>query len=292
MKPPGARTVLDGLCALLGLDPLTLQELFRSHLHVGRLFGYWTWAPAALVALVACILGGLYAPRVPDRCRTGALAIYALLPMALAFVFSRIANSMYVNRSFLGSCALLPILLAAPVAFQPKNSSKVFRALGVLVLAGVVVSANGYLHRERKQDWRGTTDYLVGLRLIVVVPDIALPLGHFYAGQFSKQNKPLSLTGLVTRFDPPDVDFEKRTLAPIDDPNFDVLALLSHEMSSGKYKEIDVVLLHDPFIEGLLIAPTLRYLAAHCTSIQIKEFYGLEVRQCSPLEQEILPSLR
>jgi hypothetical protein len=282
---PGIQDLLESLCIFSGFDIPTLQTLFRDqfHIHVARLFGTWTWAPVILAMVVVCIFAA-------DRRKMAALAVYALSPLALTFALSHVSNPIYINRVFLGCCSVLPMVFAAPIAFQVGNRRKAFEVVGLVVLAGTVVSAAGYLRRAQKEDWRGVTEYLVQLpkseRLIVVSPDIALPLVHYYAARLSKSGTPIELTGPLTRFDPPDVDFEKRILE-LSDANT-VVALLSHEMASGKYKEIDVAMQVPGWAPE--VKPMLEYLAAHCTSTEVVEFprsrasrkfSSLEVRRCS-----------
>ena len=283
---PGVGDFLDSLFILSGFDPRTLQTVFRDqlHIHISRLFGFWTWAPLLLLVVVACILGGLFAARIEDRRKTTALAVYALSPVLSTFALSRVSNAVYETRVFAGCCSVLPILLAAPIAFQVGNLRKAFLRVGLVVLVLAVISAAGYLRREQNADWRGTTKYLVQLperdRLVVIVPDIGLPLVHYYAARLSKSEPPIELTGLLTRFDPADVDLEKRMMDVVFDPHADHLALLAHDMALERYKEVDVVMSGGWFPSR--VKPLLwDYLAAHCTATEVVEFHSLEVRRCS-----------
>jgi len=161
------------------------------------------------------------------------------------------------------------------------NGRRVFQVIGLVVLVGTAVSAFGYLRRERREDWRGVTEYLVRIpeerRLSVIVPDMGQVLVQYYASGLSQSYAPIEVTGLLTRFDPPDLSLEARTLQDID-RNADVLAILSRAVASGKYKEVDVAM--QPGTMRVLVAPTLQYLAAHCGSVDVVEFHWLEVRRC------------
>jgi hypothetical protein len=280
---PGMRDLVNSVCMLSGFDPNALQTAVRNqlHIHVSRLFGYWTWVPLILIAIVVCILGGLFVPHKADRRKTIALFVYAFSPVALTFVLSRISTPVYINRVFSGCSSVLPILFAAPMAFQVGNPRKVFQAIGLLIFVGGALSAAGFLRRERKEDWRGVTEYLMRLpereRLAVIVPDIALPLVYYYMDGQSTSVPSVQVTGLLTQFDPPDEDLEKR-LFRLKDANTDVLALLSHAVASRRYKEIDVALQLNSWPQGE--KPMLGYLATHCRSIEVVEFSMLEVRRC------------
>ncbi len=280
---PQARDLLDSLCVLSGFDTHTFQTIFRNRFHTVLLFGFWTWAPVVFMIVVLCVLGGLCAVRSVDRRKVAALLVYSLAPVLLVFIDSRISNPIYINRVFLGSCVLLPMLFCAPIAFQAGNRRKLFQFIGLLAVVATAVSAFGYLGRERREDWRGMTDYLLKLpekrRLSVIVPDIGQALVQYYAPGVSKPYPATEMTGLLTGFDPPDLSLEDRILHLQDDPNVDVLAILSHAMVSGRYKEIDVAM--QPGTLPVLAAPTLQYLTAHCASVEIVEFHWLDVRRCS-----------
>lgn len=283
---PGLGDLLNSFCLLSGFDPRALQAVFRDqlHIHISRLFGFWTWAPLLLAVVVACILGGLFAARSVDRRKTAALAVYALSPVLLTFALGRVSNAVYENRVFSGCSSLWPIILAAPIAFQAGTLRKAFLGVEVVVLVLAVVSAEGYLRREQKADWRGATNYLVQLpernRLVVIVPDIGLPLVHYYAAGLSKSDPSFQLTGLLTKFDPSDIDLEKRMMDRLYGPHSEWLALLEYEMASERYKEVDVIMSNGWFPSR--VQPKLwEYLAQHCTSTEVVEFHALEVRRCS-----------
>jgi hypothetical protein len=278
---PKVADVLDSLCVLSGFDTRTFQALFRDHFHTQLLFGFWTWAPAVLMVFVLCVLGGLCAVRPADRRKVAALLVYSLTPVFLVFIDSRISNPIYINRVFLGSCVLLPIVFCVPIAFQVGNNRKAFQVIGLLVLMGTSVSAFGYLRRERREDWRGVTEYLLKIpekrRLAVIVPDTGQVLIQYYASGLFESRPSIEVTGLVTGYNPPDPTLEARALQGID-RNGDVLAVLSHAMASKNYNEIDVAM--QPGTLPVLVVPTLQYLAAQCGSVDIVEFHWLEVRRC------------
>jgi mannosyltransferase len=276
---PRPRDLLDTLCVMAGIDTATLQTVFRNRFHGQHLFGFWTWAPLVLLILVICVLGSSYQVARADRLKAAALAGYALLPIVLVFIDSRVSTSVYINRLFLAPCAVLPIVLCSPIAFQSGGRRLAFLSIGLLFLSGTIVSTFGYLRTEQKEDWRGVTSYLVGLpeerRLAVIVPDFAQVIVHDYAAQ-SPMNPPLEMTGLLTRYDPPDLDLPTQIFP--NQGNGGSVALLSQAMTSGKYQEVDVAMRPDAW--PLLVQPALQYLQTHCNSISVVQFHWLQIDRC------------
>jgi len=282
---PGGRTILNSLFVLSGFDVSTLQAVFRDAIfhgrfHTQRLFGFWTWAPVVLMIFVLCILGALCAKRAADRRKIAALLVYSTIPVVLVFVDSRVSTPVYLDRLFLGCCALLPVLLCAAIAFHIGTARKVYQLIGLFVLVATTISLFGYLRHERKQDWRGATEYLMKLpqtrRLAVTVPDFGQVLVQYYVSRLSKSYPPIEVTGLLARFNPPDPGLQRRTVQ--NEQSGVALALLSQAMIRGKYKEVDVLV--SPGAPPHLVKSALAFL--HCDSVDCVEFCGpLEVRRCA-----------
>ncbi|MGA3294405.1 MAG: glycosyltransferase family 39 protein [Candidatus Acidiferrales bacterium] len=275
---PGLRDPFDTLCILLGLDTASLQTAVPRRFHVFRLFGHETWLLAGLLVLGLSILGGLLAAQSDDRRKTLALAAYSIAPVFLVFLASRLGTSVYLNRVFIGSSVMLPILLAAPIAFQTGKLRRAFAAIALLVLAGIAVSAFGYPRHEQKEDWRSAANYLVSLpekrRLVVGVPDGGQILIQYYAGGASGSRFPVDITGLYLKFELRDAVYK-----PIEiNWNADPTALVASEISEGKYNEIDVA------FQQTAIAfsdnPVVKYLEAHCGSVGTARFHKIDVARC------------
>jgi uncharacterized membrane protein len=272
---PRVQDLLETLCILSGFDTFTFQYLFRDHFHVQQLFGCWTWAPVLLIVFGLCAIGGLYAVQPVNRRKSLALLAYSVLPILLVFLDSRVSTPIYMNRAFTGACVLLPLVFCAPIAFQTGNRQQLFRFIALVALAAAVISSFGYLRRERKEDWRGAAEYLLKVperaRLVLVVPDYCQSLIHYYATGLFKSYPPVKITGLATTFIPLDPDFEisyERTVSPIE--------LLSKAMDSGRYKEIDFALRPS----ARLSRDAKDYMRAHCGSVEMVEFQGLQAGRC------------
>lgn len=275
---PKPRDLLETLSVFNGFDTRTFQDIFRSHFHSTPLFGFWTWAPAFLAVFVFCVIGAFYAVRSADRRRIAALLAYSLLPILLVFLDSRFSTPIYVNRVFAGPCVLLPVVLCAPIAFQMGNRKRLFQFIGFVALLGAATSTFGYLRRERREDWRGATEYLLTLRarprLVVVASDYCQMVVSYYSTHFFKGDSSIEIDGPTTKFEPHNPDFEASLLT--NEMTVDPLKKLALAMNSGKYREIDFAL-QPSAAQAKIIAP---YLAARCGSVEVVEFHWLEVRRC------------
>jgi hypothetical protein len=67
---------------------------------------------AAAVSLLwaALVIGGLWRVPKADRSRNLSLLLYCLVPVITAFVFSRVATPVFVNRVLIDSAAVIPIV--------------------------------------------------------------------------------------------------------------------------------------------------------------------------------------
>jgi mannosyltransferase len=275
---PRVRDLLRTLCILNGLDTRALQDIFRDLLHTQILFGFWTWAPAFMIIFVICVIGALYGVRSVDRRKSVALLCYSLLPILLVFLDSRFSMPIYIDRLFAGNGVLLSLIVCAPIAFQVGNRKRLFEIIALVVLVGTATSAYGYLRRERREDWRGVTEYLLKLserpRLVMVIRDYCQMVVRHYSNGLFKSYPPIEITGLRTKCYPPDPDCEASVLQ--DERTLDPTAILSRVMGSGRYQEIDFAL--QPTAET--VKEVIEYLTTHCASVEVIEFHWVEVRRC------------
>ena len=81
------------------------------------------------------VIGGLW--RVPrtDRTKYVSLLLYCLVPTLAVFVCSRVSTPVFIDHVFVDSSALIPIVLAYPLALRRRRLGRVFYAFAAIVLA-------------------------------------------------------------------------------------------------------------------------------------------------------------
>jgi hypothetical protein len=150
--------------------------------------------------------------------------------------------------------------------------------LALTVLTGTMISAFGYMRRERREDWRGVTGYLMKIgtrqRLVVVDRDLAQVVVRYYSTGLFRSYPPVEITGMETKFDP-GAGFELLS-AMKNTRTADPTAALSQALDSGRCKEIDLALQPDaPWSKEIT-----NYLDVHCASLEAVKFHSLQVRRC------------
>ena len=272
---PSIKDLFGTLDIFSGIDIYVLQGL-RQHLPIRRGFGLRTWLLIPIVILALSIAGTWWGTRSIDRRKSLALQLATLVPILGVFLWSQVSRSVYVNRNLIGVCALVPLVLCAPLAVQFGNKRRAFEAIVLAVLIGTVTSLA--LHQERKDDWRGVTEYVLKIperqRLVVVLQPYCQILVNYYStGLFKSDPKP-DITGLITQFDAvpqgpgllPDLNAA--------DPS----AILSQAIDSREYKEIDIALQLERLPPKVQAIP--EFLKTHCSSVENAEFGKIGVFKC------------
>jgi len=271
---PTATDLLSTICTFSGIDVYVLTGL-RSHLP-GRLFGLRTWMLLTVLILVICMVGTWIGVRAEDRRKSIALQAYTLFPILLVFAWSQFSTSVYVDRNFIGACALFPMILCAPIAVQSGRKKTFYRIIASTLLLGAVTSLA--FHQQRKDDWRGLTEYLLKIperqRLVVVFQPYCQILVHYYStGLFRSYPQP-EITGMIKQFNVaprgPGILPDLRTADPI--------GTLSQALASRKYREIDVALQLERLPEKVQLIPD--YFKEHCSAVENVQFNNLGVSRC------------
>jgi hypothetical protein len=272
---PRTTDLFSTLFTFSGLDIYVLQD-FRRHLPVSRFFGVRTWTLLLLVTIAACMAGTWWGVRSIDRKKSIALQLWALLPIGIVFLWSQISTSVYVDRNLIGACALMPMVLFAPIAVQRGNQRKVFQIIALVLMAGAVASLS--MHQQRKEDWRGVTDYLLKIperqRLVVVFQPYCQILVNYYStGLFKSESQP-EISGLIT-------DFHKPPAGPGIFPSLqtaDPEQLLSGAIETKRFREIDIALQLERLPPKVQAIPD--FLRTHCASVESSAFGNLGVSRC------------
>ena len=272
---PSVKDLLSTFDIFSGIDIYVLEGL-RQHLPIRRGLGLRTWMLIPPAILVLSMAGTWWGTRSIDRRKSMALQLLALFPILLVFSWSQVSRSVYVNRNLIGVCALIPLVLCAPIAVQVGNKRRVFQAVVLALLIGVVTSLS--LHQERKDDWRGVTEYMLKIpereRLVVVLQPYCQILVNYNSTGLFKSYPKTDMTGLITQF-----NAVPQGPGLLPDLNAaDPAAILSPAIDSHKYKEIDIALQLERLPPKVQAIP--EFLKTHCSSVENIEFGKLEVSRC------------
>lgn len=217
---------LSALTTRLGLLPASFASLFI-------LCGISLLCAALLV-------GGLWSIPRTEKTRMASFCSYGLLPLLAVFVLSRLSRPLYIDRVFIASSVVAPIVLAFPLAAQRTRKGRIlYGALGSVLAVVTALSGIGYLRNHPKQDWRGAIASLLSIheddRLVVFMPTAGELLFDYYGPKQAGGTRLSSHIGLpssrLERF-PPQLG---ATSGPTD------ITPLKAALESRDYREIDLV---------------------------------------------------
>lgn len=302
---PTVENVDESLFVLSGFK----QDPWSIPIRPGTVAGQFTWRTDRLLSLwsstsrkakllrfsahaiiALCLLGGLLAVALVDRRKVVALFSYAFVPMALAFAVSRVSQPVYLNRAFIATSGILPVLFAAPLAFQAQKLKKPFLVINLIVLIVVAVSLFDFLRTSKKADWRGATDYVVHQpskrKKVLFAESIGQILFEYYNLRTSTPFPGADEAGLP-------ITWAWRGNAETHFSAFSdeqLIAPLSEAVGSKDFEEIDAVIYR---ATDRLERLTLNYLKGHCISLHETDYVGgIRVVQCdlppSPAGESVL----
>jgi hypothetical protein len=122
-------------------------------------------AGANLLA-AALIVGGFWRASRAEKAGNVALLSFCLLPILALFLVSRVTTPIFLDRLFIASSAVFPIVFACPLAAHAgrRNTSAIFfSCLGILPAAATTLSALGFLRYQQKENYRGAIGFLLGI---------------------------------------------------------------------------------------------------------------------------------
>jgi uncharacterized membrane protein len=274
VAPPTSSKLADTLLLLAGVFPDYLHALSARLLHLPSQFSALMFSLTVIMVLAIWLGAGIWPVAPADRSKAFALLAYSTVPVFLVFIFSNLVKPVFISRVFIGSSAVLPILLVAPVAFRLGSRLPLRLVVGVALIGLTAISLFGYLRFGQKEDWRSTTRYLLNIpepnRLILFVPKHGQMLFDYYAAQFPPFSKP-DEGGL-----PENIDLSK-PIPPLFLTEPDLIGNLRQAVESRRYSEIDAVISHAP---ARLADPTREYLSAHCSLWEERDLYQITVIRC------------
>lgn len=227
--------------------------------------------------VVCCALGGLLRIAPINRRRTAALLGYVFVPILLVFLVSRISQSVYLNRAFIASSPIIPILLAAPIAFQTGKWRRRFIVINLVALMLISIALFGFLRHSQKEDWRGMTNYVIQdssqRKLVMFAGSFGQVMFDYYSAKSSNPFPKEGEAGLPTT-----IDWSNPNILPDGTLQDEMLIAPLREAAESKgYDEIDVVVSRAP---DHLIKCAMEYFATHCASLNEVDFVGPRDVQC------------
>lgn len=248
-KRPDAWALIVTLCSITGVDVYELPARAWNRLGLR-----WTAEGLAWVTCVALLIlmGLLVVTR--DRSRRShaiALMVYTFGPVILVFVYSQFRQPIFMERVFIASSATIPLLLGMAVD-RGTRSLTAGRAVGSAWVATLgllgLVSTTALISHPRKEQWRDAYASVARLapsneRLIVFVANEGeLPFAFYAAHDRSRTAEPR--TGAPSGF--LEVDPPKTIRRVVSDAD---LAHVRSAMSSGRWKQIVLILSHEGFAD-------------------------------------------
>jgi uncharacterized membrane protein len=245
---PDAFAIGQTTSAIAGVDVYTIPSVAWETLGVS---GMSAGGVAGLVSLVLVVLVALALATRDTAKRRAALGLiaFAFVPVVLVFVRSLTSQPIFLDRLFIASSAVMPILFAMAIECARGRTSRVIAwvlvaSVGMLT----IVSTSSLLRSERKEDWRGAYQTVAALpesdrRLLVFVANEGeLPFAYYAAHDPLRKSEPRTgAPGGYFDWDPPQTI--RRVLSESD------LEQLRGEMKSGKWDEIVLILAHTDFAD-------------------------------------------
>jgi hypothetical protein len=174
--------------------------------------------------------------------RATALGIFGLLPVFGVFLYSQIRQSIFVDRAFIPSSLIAPLIVALPFTSPVLRRGWIVISATVLVLIPSVLSLRENYVGEHRENWREVCNYIqarpVRRRLVVFVANEGELLYDYYArsGNYAPSSEMLGVPAEFFAIDPP------RTMRRV--RSEDDLAPLRAVLSGGGFDEVDLVESH------------------------------------------------
>jgi 4-amino-4-deoxy-L-arabinose transferase-like glycosyltransferase len=204
------------------------------------------------------------------------LATFIFFPPLLVIIYSFISTPLLMNKVFLGSAALMPILLMLPLSLEMPGPLRISTRIGA---AAILLFAFGTMMTELlgepKEDWRSAAKFVAELpprhRLIIFLGDDGqLPFDYYYNRYRGPYRPGEDTTGSPAGFfdrDPPRAMLRVLTIAD--------LQHLQTKIDAGHYEQVVFVESHQQWNDPSNL--TLKYLLARFPHQDRVDLYDVSV---------------
>ncbi len=168
--------------------------------------GLGTWNRYTTYVPCGCILIAVLAGLVRSETFrwAGGLVAFGLLPLVVAFLYSRLEQSIFIDRSFISRTVAVPLMLVLPLTWLRRSAGRwvVFACAPVLIVPGLLSLAGDRLTKAR-EDWRAISREIQShpsdRQLVIFVGNEGELLFDYYArgGDYSPRG---NLTGAPVDF--------------------------------------------------------------------------------------------
>jgi hypothetical protein len=186
-----------------------------------------------------------------------------------------VSTSVYIDRIFIDSSAVIPIVFAYPLALRKRDKNRILYAGLAVVMAFVTaLSGWGYVRYQQKEDWRGASSALMNIqeenRLVVFDALAGEALFDYYAQGFAQPNSHISTTGVP-------ISYHDQSPTPAVTPiaSESDFSRLRASVESGKFSEIDLVSSHTSYSDPNDLVEN--YLNRVFTRRAEQQFYGIRI---------------
>jgi 4-amino-4-deoxy-L-arabinose transferase-like glycosyltransferase len=236
---PGYAAIMSLVASLFNMQSVGAWNQILGRYHVATRMNFAPlWAGIFLAGISLAMSIALQ--REARRRQAAGLLVLVLLPPLVVTIYSLVGTPILMERTFLTSGVLMPILLLLPFNL-PWSASGLRYALffGAILLVLMLGSLLVYEALDRKEDWRGAAEMVSELppahRLIVFdAEDGQLPFEFYY--RFDPGEDVTGVPGGFFDLDPPRA--LRRVLGRAD------LDSLAGKLKAGNYDQVVLVAAH------------------------------------------------
>jgi mannosyltransferase len=208
-----------------------------------------------------------------------ALAVFGLVPIFLVFVYSRVAQSIFMERAFIASTFVIPLLITLPLINlrQPIRGWAMGLVIIIWLIPGISSVPHNYLG-EHREDWREAVDWAQQRKspeqcVVFVANEGEMLYDYYTATPYGPNPRQIGVPGGFFELDPPHT---MRRLSP-DDPMND----LHDRLTAGGFDQIIFFQSHYQWADPQ--QRTLGLLESHLLQADHEQFQGVDVYRFLPV---------